>query len=415
MSVINQMLMDLEKRRASGSEGAALPNQVRPLPRLAEESGARSGALFACVAAVVVVAALLWWLSRQNSPVGAPAADAMNTAGIPTPVVMPALPPAAKSIPMARSAGPRTDTKGLRLSPTLSVSPGMAALSGGAPAPVTAPPAAPLVAPGLAPGIAPPVTAATTFSVPPTGAMPVPAAEKTAPRSEPGPAITKTESLAKIDSLRPETAPKRMDTGPGSIDKQTRPATPRDRAEADYRRATAALNQGRVNEAIDALRAALAADAGLDAARQTLVGVLIEQKRTDEAQKLLQDALASRPNQLNFATLLARMQLDRGDNAGAIASMSRALPYAGDNADFLGFSAALLQRVGRHAEAADQYRAALRLRPDAAIWWMGLGISLQASERGAEALDAYRRALSSGSMSPELQAFVEQRIKQLAP
>ena len=32
MSVINQLLLDLEKRRASGAERSALPNHVRALP-----------------------------------------------------------------------------------------------------------------------------------------------------------------------------------------------------------------------------------------------------------------------------------------------------------------------------------------------------------------------------------------------
>ena len=143
--------------------------------------------------------------------------------------------------------------------------------------------------------------------------------------------------------------------------------------------------------------------------------MLVEQKSFDEAKKVLQDYLAGKPGHLSFTMMLARLQVDRGDNAGAIATLQRAQPYAGDNADFLGFSAALMQRAGRHQDAVDQYRAALRLRPDAGLWWMGLGISLQASERGSDALDAYRRALTSGSLSAELQGFVEQRIKQLAP
>ena len=135
----------------------------------------------------------------------------------------------------------------------------------------------------------------------------------------------------------------------------------------------------------------------------------------NEAKKLLQEYLNSRPNHTGFAMLLARLQLDRGDTGGAMATMKRTQPYASDNADFLGFSAAVLQRAGQHPEAVDEYRAALRLKPDTAVWWMGLGISLQASERGSDALDAYRRALLSGSLSPELRAFVEQRIKQLSP
>jgi MSHA biogenesis protein MshN len=45
---------------------------------------------------------------------------------------------------------------------------------------------------------------------------------------------------------------------------------------------------------------------------------------------------------------------------------------------------------------------------------MGLGISLQAEKRNAEALDAFQRAKGSGTLSQELLAFVERRLQQLA-
>ncbi len=44
---------------------------------------------------------------------------------------------------------------------------------------------------------------------------------------------------------------------------------------------------------------------------------------------------------------------------------------------------------------------------------MGLGISLQALNRNTEAQDAFRRAKNSNSLNPELQAFVDQRLRQL--
>jgi MSHA biogenesis protein MshN len=47
------------------------------------------------------------------------------------------------------------------------------------------------------------------------------------------------------------------------------------------------------------------------------------------------------------------------------------------------------------------------------VWWIGLGMSLQALARNAEAQDAYRRARANGNLHPELAAFAEQRLKQL--
>jgi MSHA biogenesis protein MshN len=45
---------------------------------------------------------------------------------------------------------------------------------------------------------------------------------------------------------------------------------------------------------------------------------------------------------------------------------------------------------------------------------MGLGISLQAEKRNAEALEAFQKAKAVGTLSAELQAFVERRLGQLS-
>jgi MSHA biogenesis protein MshN len=392
MSVINQMLQDLEKRRAGATEGAAMPNQVRPLPS-APDTANRSLLTGICAAALILLcAAILWWSKsavRVPVPVQAPVTvepPATQTRPVPAPSAAPAtaLPPAAT----ARTLPDKLAHLEKKLPPR--------------PAPVLAVP--------------PPAVSINKLPAPAPKLLP-PTANK-APAPAPVPTVTAmAETPTPVESpARSEPLPKpRTDFAQGSIDKQARPASPRERAEAEYRRATAALSQGRAEEAEESLRAALAEDATFDAARQALVGVLVEQKRVDEAKKVLQDYLNSRPNHLGFAMLLARLQLDRGDGTGAVATMQHTLPYAGDNADFLGFSAAVLQRAGRHPEAVDQYRAALRIKPDAPVWWMGLGISLQASDHNTDALDAYKRALSSGSLSPELQTFVEQKIKQLTP
>lgn len=401
MSVINQMLLDLEKRRAGASEGAALPNQVRPLPATAPVEW-RNLALVVAAVVIVLAVAALWWMARNTPGASLPAPVSSPTAQVSPPAPAPTLPPPAvlEAPKPALPANPRpavatqkpatekavnSDAKQLRMAPATNQAAKAPALG----TRVAAQPGAPIVATAV-PQPAPP---AAVQPVSQTASQPV---------SQP--------------VANPEAAPKaRVDLAPGKITKQDRPTSPRERAETEYRRATAALSQGRTDEAEEALRAALNEDPAFDAARQTFVGMLVEQKRVDEAKKLLQDYLTAKPSHLAFAMLLARLQIDRGDNTGAVATLSRTLPYAADNADFLGFAAALMQRAGRNAEAIEEYRAALRLRPDSAVWWMGLGISLQANEQKNDALDAYKRAQSGGALSPELQAFVEQRIKQVSP
>jgi MSHA biogenesis protein MshN len=44
---------------------------------------------------------------------------------------------------------------------------------------------------------------------------------------------------------------------------------------------------------------------------------------------------------------------------------------------------------------------------------MGFGISLQEVQRVEDAKEAYRKALASHSLTPQLTAFVEQKLKAL--
>jgi MSHA biogenesis protein MshN len=183
------------------------------------------------------------------------------------------------------------------------------------------------------------------------------------------------------------------------------------RAEGAYRGALASLQEGRVNEAIASLQKALQVDPKHDAARQTLVGLLIENKRSDEAMRQLQLGLTFDARQPALAMLLARLQIERGESG--IETLTRTLPYAAGNGEYQALLAGALQRQQRHREAAEQYQAALRTQPQNAVWWMGLGISLLAEKRNAEAVDAFQKAKASGTLSPELQAFVERKLGQL--
>jgi len=112
--------------------------------------------------------------------------------------------------------------------------------------------------------------------------------------------------------------------------------------------------------------------------------------------------------------VLARLEVERGEVTSAINTMVGVLPYVKSDPDFHAFLAALLQREGRHREAVDYYRAALRDNPGNGVWMMGMGISLRASNQAAEARDAFQHAIESRQLSPELQEFVERQLRELS-
>ena len=243
--------------------------------------------------------------------------------------------------------------------------------------------------------------------------------------------LAASEASAGKPAKRAAAAPRAADTARSGTAVAAAPRAPRSRAsdtaaavrpqqddvgsqqrgETLYRRGLAALRDGRVQEALASLEQAVLYYPRHDAARQTLIGLLIENRRTDEAIRHLQFGIGLDPRQVNMAMLLALLQLERG--GAAVETLQRSLAYAGNNAEYRAFLAGALQHDQRHREAVEQYQTALRLQPHNGVWWMGLGISLQADKRNAEARDAFTRARATGALNPELQVFVERKLQQL--
>ena len=279
-------------------------------------------------------------------------------------------------------------------------------------APVVAPVAVPV------PVVAPPVVARPAVVAAPAVVAPVAASAKpevpvAKVSKEPALPVEPSVVLAKPARVVRVAEPERAPPVAATPVVGGRDMTPAQRAETQYRDALAALDEGRVAAALAGLEQALKLHPRHDAARQSLVALLIEAGRTDEAMQQLEQGLAADPGQAPLAMLLARMQIERGGSG--VATLLRTLPSATGNADYHAFLAGALQRDGRHREAAEQYGAALRQMPENGVWLMGLGISLQADKRDREALAAFQRAKASGSLSVPLQTFVDRKIQQIAP
>jgi MSHA biogenesis protein MshN len=183
------------------------------------------------------------------------------------------------------------------------------------------------------------------------------------------------------------------------------------RAERQYREAIGLLDEGRVSAAMEALEQTLKLNPRHEGARQSLVNLLIEGGRKDDAMQQLEQGLERDPAQAQMAMLLARLQIERGQSG--VLTLMRSLPAVAGNADFHAFLAGALQREGRQREAVEQYALALRSNPEQGVWLMGMGISLQAEQRNAEARQAFLRARDSRTLTTPLQEFVERKLQQL--
>lgn len=206
------------------------------------------------------------------------------------------------------------------------------------------------------------------------------------------------------------TSPKK-NTNQGSVVKQTSPVQ---LSYNYYKHALGNLQQGRVSEAQSDLSKALEIDATNHEARQTLVSLLLENKRMDDAKTILKDGLKIAPEQNVFRMALARLQVDEGRDLEAFNTLEQGLAYAKQDADLHSFFATLLQRTDRHEEAVKHYMTSLSINPQSnPSTLVGLGISLQKTDRPEEAKQAYKRAQDLSPISPVLLQFIDQQLKQI--
>ena len=273
------------------------------------------------------------------------------------------------------------------------------------PVPVPLPVPVPVPAPVPAPVAAAPVAPEPVFQAAETAPAPAPA------KARPAEPRRSTEKAPK-----PAAAPVVKTAVPAASERiiDGKQVTPQQRVENEYRRALAQLQDGRVSDAMLALQQTLQLDPRHQGGRETLVRLLLEAQRPDDAARQLQLSLALDPKQPAQAMMLARLQLDKANGgAAALDTLMRSLPYAADNGEYHAFLAGVLQREQRYREAAEHYQLALQAAPDNSVWWMGLGIALQADNHPAQARQAFERAKGLQTLSPQLQAFVERKLVQL--
>ena len=401
MSLINQVLQDLEKRHASESELKSLPRYVRVVPGR-PQLRIRVFAGVAIVAIALIAMAVFIYSSRDVPGNIAPTIISKPIAA-PTPVPA-ALPKQSFAVPVAEAI---TFDPVSRLSHELSL---VAPLSERKEKPAAAGRSAKSdIAVALAQIVTAPSPQAETPQAPAVEKLSVETLSKAeAPAEPPAPV---GERVTRPPPVLPTAVAESL---PAAIEKQMREVTPSERAEIAFRRGVTQIQEGRANAAELEFRDALKEDPSHTGALQALLGLLLASKRNNEAEQLVREALEINPRQPRHAMVLARLEVERGEVSGAINTLVGALPYVQSDSDFYAFLAALLQREGRHREAAEYYRSALRGVPRNGVWTMGLGISLRASNQPAEARDAFQRAIDSQQLSPELQEFVERQLRELS-
>ena len=246
MSLINQMLKDLDKRGSGAGGSETSSSAIRAVP---ERSGSNRLLVLSVLLLAVLGAGAAWYFwQRPAVPAVTPHPPIRSANAAP---VLPI--PAANHVQSIARSAPSGDTVSDKQTPVVVL------------------PAPRLDKPGM--------TAQAKQAQPET------------PRSKALPAQT----------------PPRHVAASSEVGTQGKEVTSLQQAENAYREAISLLGAGHKSDAIAALERALSINPAHTAARQTLVGLLLDGKRTDEAARKLEDGLRLDPAQSGMAMILARI------------------------------------------------------------------------------------------------------------
>jgi tetratricopeptide (TPR) repeat protein len=188
---------------------------------------------------------------------------------------------------------------------------------------------------------------------------------------------------------------------------------PEQKSENLYQTALNYVQQGRVSEAQTILKDSLSSFPRNHDARQTLAALLLDNNRMTEAKDVLNDGLKVSPDHVGFRKAVARLEVELGEQSNALTTLLQGSSFAMHDAPYQAFLGTMLQRQNRHAEAIEHFNAAIAIDRTLPNVFVGLGISLQATNRFEDAQMAYQHAKGNASLDQNLESFIDLRIKEM--
>ncbi|MDD0842154.1 tetratricopeptide repeat protein [Pseudomonas sp. Gutcm_11s] len=127
----------------------------------------------------------------------------------------------------------------------------------------------------------------------------------------------------------------------------------------------------------------------------------------------LPEQLAKTPQDSELRLLLARAQLQAGDTMGAVATLEQNAPALAQEPTYHALLAASYQQTGQWQQSAALYRQMVALRPSQATWQLGLAIAMEQLDQPGEAARHYRLALQGLGLDESARRFASERVSAL--
>ncbi len=374
MSVINQMLKDLEQQPSPSLSQRDLPTGA---VTVTQPSGSRK-LLVALVASITLVTGSAGYLLMQDNIAPAMAAPVV---AVPAKVALAAA-PSGEAVPAEMVQEPVVDNRTERVSDSAEQAVQATLIQ----APATS----------KKQDVAPPAVVTQVAPVP------VAQAEPTQQVSAQPPAKKQVASAKAV-----------TETSENSISIKPITRTPQQQAQLYAQQAEQALLSGDKEQAKLRFNQVLKLDSSHDQAREKLAALLYGEQRTKSAVTLLREGLAVSPEHANFRLMLARIFMQNKNKQQAYYYLKPHQPEIAGHTDYYAMLAGLAQNLGDLDTALSAYLKLTAHEPNRAKWWLGLGITADKLQQGELALTAYHKAQTMGQLSAASRNYIDTRITQL--
>lgn len=146
-------------------------------------------------------------------------------------------------------------------------------------------------------------------------------------------------------------------------------------------------------------------------ARKQLAALWYGKKAYQDAINLLSQGIALAPNAEEMRLMAARIYFEQEQPRQALNLLSPVSSSEKVELQILLASAAV--ELNEHEVASAAYHKLLLLEPAVGRWWLGLAVSLDSQGQFKSASNAYHQAISKGSLSKDAVHFARQRLVEL--
>jgi MSHA biogenesis protein MshN len=146
-------------------------------------------------------------------------------------------------------------------------------------------------------------------------------------------------------------------------------------------------------------------------ARKQLAALWYGKKAYQNALNLLSQGIAMAPKTAEMRLMSARIYLEQGliQQAMNILQPVASLPHT----ELQSLLATIAGQLSDHKSAVKAYENLILLEPSTGRWWLGLAVSFDSQGKFAEASQAYKQALTTKNLSDSTAQFARQRVIEL--